>query len=142
MKYLLILLAIICLTVPIKAQDSTKITAKQVYEDVKEGFTKLVNNLEGPAKHVYGVYIKQHKTKGATKGVVTIFGLLVTSLFLFCSLNKADWDKGNVYSVFTIFGGIGLFIALISTALYLCGDFNKLLNPEYYAIQDIIDALK
>jgi len=119
-----------------------RLTTERIYSDVKEGFTKLVGNLEGPAKHVYAIYIRQHRTKGITKGFLSLFALIVFSFSLFGFSKKADWTDGNINAIITVVSFVALIISIIATFCYIGGDFNKVFNPEYYAIQDIIEVFK
>lgn len=156
MKTLLLFVSILLFT-SIKAQDSTKIeeraeklTAERIYKDVKEGFSNLVTNLEGPAKHVYKVYINQH----LTKGVVLTISWVIFFIFPFIMLLKfmLGGKKGDLSSedgkdlsakgILCIVFAIISFIGLIHLTFTFNEGLQKLLNPEYYAIQDVIKAFK
>jgi hypothetical protein len=139
-KILLILL--LFLAVQVKAQDSTELTVKGVYEDVKIGFKELVDNLQGPAKHVYAVFIYQQKVKATVRFSIFLF-CLISSVILIRHWNIAKWDsKSNGYHetlsvigcLFTVFTIIYFFVAAFA--------LGKLMNPEYYAIKDIINLFK
>lgn len=149
-KILTILFLFVCVTT--RAEDTTKVTVKSVYEDVKSGFTKLVDNLQGPAKHVYEIYVKQQQIAGwSYLGGCLLATILFLSLFLY-TLKKATklsqqnehaYDAAVPYSVAAGFTGIGSVISLVCLIGFFGGDsFSQICNPEYWAIQDIIKAFK
>lgn len=147
-KLLLIVLLAFSVNLSYSQVDTSKLTVKQVYTDVKEGFTKLVNNLEGPAKHVYGVYVKQHRTKGVSIGLATLFALIIgiITFSIVYRKNSKDFEDSNASDgqwVVTILSTIVMLVSVGFTIGYFAGDgFMKIINPEYYAIQDIIKAFK
>lgn len=120
-----------------------KLTAEKIYSDVKEGFTNLVSNLQGPAKHVYYIYVYQHKAEGITFLFLPIVLLLIASYLLYRYWKEADWSDGN-RAAFATALGIACFLAFISCSVaFFAGNyFTKIINPEYFAIQDIVKAFK
>lgn len=141
--------------------DTTKLTVKEVYEDaksglkdVKEGIVNLSSKLEGPAKHVYSVYVYQNEAKGISFGLLTlIFALtgffLLRRGFALCKIEDDD-KKFNDDDAFTrmtlatfIIGIITSVVGLILLVNFFGGDyFTQVINPEYYAIQDVIKVFK
>lgn len=147
MKKLITIIIVFCSLASYSQSDSLykeaeKLTAAKVYQDVKTGFSQLVTNLEGPAKHVYGVYVNQHRTVGIAKGIASIFSISVFLLIFLNYYKKAYLSEGNIPAILAIIGLAGFLIAVGATIFYFTGDFNKILNPEYYAIQDIIKTFK
>lgn len=134
-----------------QAQDTSKLTAKYVYEDMKAGFqnategiVELASKLEGPAKRTYGIYVQQQKIKGITHGVVAIFLVLLGILFVMPNYGRADWNgAGNKYVFPAVVGIILCAAAFIVMLTFFAGSgLAKVINPEYYAIQDILDFIK
>lgn len=142
MKKLLLIIIVLC-TTHLHSQDSTKLSVKQVYEDAKVGIQKLVENLGGPAKHIYSVYTYQHRVEGVSFICAAIFCLIFGLILFRSNLKNADWSLGNL-CVFLVVIGVLLFIAgIISTIIFFGGDgLTKIINPEYFAIKDIICAFK
>lgn len=147
-----ILLLIVCL-VSISAhsqlnmdslnKQAEKLTAAKIYSDVKDGFGRLVTNLEGPAKHVYEIYVYQHKAEGLMFIFLPIIFLMVSIFLLYRYWTDVDWSD-SYKACYATGLGVGLFIAFIACIIALfAGDyFTKIINPEYYAIQDVIKAFK
>lgn len=154
----ILLITTLFFAVQVQSQDTTKktdkLTVKQVYEDAKTGFKdafagmkELAAKLEGPAKHVYGVYIQQHRTRGLVKLIsssvfILLFGGLLIGMWKPANFGVESSDDFNRHALFFIISSLGLAITIVSMAFYFSGDFSKLLNPEYYAIQDVINAFK
>lgn len=154
MKKLFVLLFLFVFTVSYGQQDTAqkieKLTAEKIYSDVKQGFSTLVSNLQGPAKHVYHVYIKQHYAEGIMLIISWVIFFVIPLFFvLFLLFGGKDGDlltdggetpsgKGIILIVVAIMSIAGL-IHFIST---FGEGVQKLYNPEYYAIQDIIKAFK
>lgn len=143
MKKLLLLIVIIP-TISF-GQDTTKLTANKVYEDVKEGFYKLVNTLEGPAKHTYRVYVRQQLVTGLATGIMLLIPLLISIFLVLKSFKKGVWkdsDPVNKWAIGQIICTI-LMCGLLLATIFSAGDIvSKITNPEYNAIQDIVETIK
>ena len=160
MKKIIILLSAICLlSLSLRAQDSTKkdnstLTIKEVYNDAKSGFKDLFSNLqetasklEGPAKHVYQIYVYQHRAEGVANLIAYfIFFFLPTIMFFRLMLSKSIVlvveDDITKFGGLAIYTGIISFISLIALVFSISSIYTHITNPEYYAIQDIIKAFK
>lgn len=127
-----------------QAQDTSKLTAKAVYEDVKQGFTKLVNTLEGPAKHTYEIYVRQQRIEGWSYLAATIFILLVT-ISLFVVSRKAKWGEDDSFETINVVRIIGcagfvIFIGMMM-GLFAGSYLSQIINSEYWAIKEIVKSL-
>ena len=146
-KLVFITYLLICSMFAYTQTDSTKLTVKQVYEDAKTGITRVVNALGGPAKHVYSVYVRQHYVEGITAALRNVF-LYALVIFLFAKFwKKADFRdeaplSGTLSAVVCMVSTVAFIIITIGTICFFSDGFLKILNPEYYAIQDIIKAFK
>lgn len=141
----LLLIATMLLSINCFSQDSTKITTKQVYEDVKRGFSALVSNLQGPAKHIYGIYVYQARAEGIANAIcsflVFIIGIILI-LIVYKPLCVEGTDNEGQIFIF-ILGCFLLVIGVVAIVCFFSGDgFTKVINPEYFAIKDIISAFK
>lgn len=125
-------------------KDTSALTAREVYEDAKDGFQRLVSNLQGPSKHVYEVYVKQCLVDGITRLLVAVFFLTITIIILREPIKKLEFDdndSGKHIAMFVV--GILLAIATIVLIInFLSGGLGRMINPEYYAIQDIVATFK
>lgn len=139
MKKLLLMMVLIPLFV--SGQDSTELTAREMYRDAKAGIDKLVRNLEGPAKQVYNMYVYQQRIEAITYIVSSFFFLIISiGLYKFMS-KKADFSLRYIdgYQIATV---VSMIVAVLSAICILFADFSQLLNPEYHAIKDIIETFK
>lgn len=139
MKKLIIMLTLVFITFNVKA-DTTEITAKQIYQDVKDGFISLVNRLDGPAKHTYEVYVREQKVDAWSHFIGSSIFLLFGVCILILCLKKADFVEPNRYGVFSIAGCIFIVAGIGLTIGFICNYGSNLANPEYGAIQQIIKA--
>lgn len=138
-------------TTELAIPDSTKLTVREVYEDVKAGITGLAAALKTPAEHVYTVLCKQQ----VVKAFVGIFMFLITILCLVTCLRYGsfvvDWEDGEVKEnkpsfsaiISTIFGILSIiFIIIFFVGSYHLDIIQGFVNPEYGAIKDIVDFIK
>ena len=145
MKKLLLLLFITVPSLCFSQADTSSLTAKGVYEDVKVGFTKLVSTLQGPAKHTYHIYVIQQLVEAYTYLACCAFMLLISCTLLAVGLKRAKFDEAywNRYATISIFGILFSAATIITIICFFGGDYmSKLLNPEYYAIKEIIHTLR
>lgn len=153
MKKILLILSIFCISTAY-SQDSTKVdtsklTAKQIYEDAKTGFKEAFSGLkdvaaklEGPAKHVYRVYTYQHRASGIASLIVSLTSLLFFLTIALRLWKKADFDENPKESVFFVISVVCTVACILICSANLSYYLTKILNPEYYAIQDIIQTFK
>lgn len=137
-------MSVFLLTATHSQGDTTSLTVKQVYTDVKEGFSKLVSTLQGPARHTYEVYVKQYKIDGWSSLVLEGLSLIAFIILVFTAFSKATWENEtpNFWGVISILGSIGLLAIFLVFFHDFTPNIKRISNPEYYAIQDIISAFK
>lgn len=141
MKKLLFLLLLI---IPLQmiAQDTTKLTTREIYNDVKDGFSKLVSNLEGPAKHTYEVYVRKQAIEAGSSIGVLLFAIILGTILALGCWKPSNFEDGNLHAVFVVFGIVMLSTGFLILTVSFPNLIGKVLNPEYYAIQEIIENLK
>lgn len=143
-KFLLIIAVLVSVSANAQ-QDTSKLTVKNVYEDVKAGFSKLVSPLEGPSKHVYEIYVRQQHASAVANLISTIFFFVLLFLIGLMAINKAqktdDSDMESFMVGTAIVSWIAAAVAVIVMIIYLPDWITKLSNPEYYAIKEVIDSL-
>ena len=118
---------------------------------VSEYIDAVATKLGVAAEHVYGLLVRQQVTEGVVNIVsgLVILAVLIT-LIVFTARkigSKLDFGymDGADLAMLLIFGGIG--VALIGGCLYFglsvtTDGIKHLMNPEYYAIKEIIKAVK
>lgn len=115
--------------------------ADKAYGAVKE----LANALKVPAEHVYTVLVKQAVVVSIT-WIITFIILIIISILCIKTISKYgiqnnDYEidqRGMAGMIIGIFTGIGVIICFTNIDIMVGG----LLNPEYYAIQEILDTFK
>lgn len=143
MKKLLFLLILMITMVSTKANDSIpQLTAKNVYEDMKAGFSKLVNTLEGPAKHTYQVYVNNYKIRGWTQIFILFISVFICGIITKFTWKRSVWKEGEGQNSYCWIFVVSIIIFIVSLGYVLFGLSNLLsmaINPEYYAIQEITE---
>lgn len=125
------------------SQDTTNLTMRNVYDDVKDGFEKLVSSLEGPAKHTYEIYVRQQQIEAWSYLAATFVCLILSLSLLKICMKKADFDEGNIYAAGATAGVIlGIAFIVMSICFFTASFFSQITNPEYWAIQEIVKTLK
>jgi len=126
-----------------------------IYTDMKEGIAALATSLKVGAEHVYIVIVKQQVVYAITYTILDLF-LLSFALFFLISFyrcyrhtldKKHDWYRHDLHDHFGLVGNliIGILILILSFIIishnltYIVTGF---VNPEYGAIQTIIDIVK
>lgn len=124
-------------------KDTSALTAREVYQDAKEGFRELINSLQGPSKHIYEVYITTYFYDGIAFLTITILFWIFSLIVFFKIRKKVKWDGDSpaedsifVISIIMILVSIGL------TVTFFCGNsLIEIVNPEYFAIEKIASLL-
>ena len=136
--------------------DSTNV-AVQVVDEVSEKLEMLAEALKVPAEHVYAVLVKQAQISGfraagcaaAAAVYLLFFGLYLLPRMvrdLKAAMSKrvgygAHQDEG-LPVVVIICSSVFAIVALISMIVNGYDCIGLILNPEYYAIREILDVLK
>lgn len=125
----------------------------EVIEKVDAYIKSLADSLGVAAEHVYGLLVKQQIVEGAVE--LLLFSIILISGFIFCktiSTKTKDFRENYKGKRITGLGeDILLFLIYASWVFYglaviiaLCtfpSSIGKLINPEYYAIKEILDVL-
>lgn len=118
-------------------------TVVYVADKVGAALTGLAASLQAPAEHVYAVLVRQAVAEGIL-GLSAAAGcllLLVASLLaLRWAIPKAE-DSGAAVAVIIVAASAAVMSG-IGIPINACDGFLHLYNPEFYAIQSILDALK
>jgi VIT1/CCC1 family predicted Fe2+/Mn2+ transporter len=156
------------LTTSIYAQDSTAVVGEvtaaeriidkysgKAYEAVKE----LASALKVPAEHVYKVLVMQGVAEGITYLVVGIIGFILglIGLYYYSYAKRqnikgnpyntggvtSDWQAGNCVEqtlsvILYVIGGLLILIMMFNISTVVTG----LINPEYYALKQVMEVFK
>lgn len=116
----------------------------KIYEKATEYIESLASSLGVAAEHVYGILVKQQYVTGIADAIfAVIFAIVVTICYkvgkwLATSemAYRKDWEWLTFIPVL-----IGVF-AIVFMCVSLYSAIGHLVNPEYYAIKEIMDVLK
>ena len=125
-------------------------------EKAFEYIDAIAANLGVAAEHVYGTLLRQAMVSGV-RSVVYIILCLAVVYMVIRMLKKVytDVKDGNNNSIFldgwdisaagiiaSFAGGIALFILFIAIIANISNASTALLNPEYWALKEILDTIK
>ena len=117
---------------------------KMVYTDIKDGITALALGLRVGAEHVYMVLVKQQIVYAIVYLLVGLFALFLIVNWINGYKDKQKWyddditGLGIIKTIQIVIGGIMLVVFLFHIDSIVMG----FVNPEYGAIQEIIDIVK
>ncbi len=144
-----IVIAILCSTMVsyAEAKDTTSLTTKEVYKDVKSAMAQIAKGLSTTAEHVYQVLVKQAIVEAIICSVLLIVGFF----FLYFTYKGAidsteEWSTKydtptRMVIVRIVQGCIGLFLfmyGICNIDIIITG----FVNPEYAAIKQILSIVK
>ena len=135
--------------------DSATLTMLRVYEDTKAGIYGLASALKAPVEHVYEVLVKQQVIYSFSYLLIDLF-LLAIALFLLIKFgdnlkrtrNPDDnWYGNEIAERFELigilmFGGLFSIISIITIISTLSAIITGFFNPEYGALQDVVNFIK
>jgi len=148
--------------------DSTTVeSVKELGNSFMDTISGLADALQVPSEHVYAVLVGQAYAQGLIGLVLTVLGVLMVTVGGFlcmkyamaCSVAHADWEdythsknwghkkedlvvpdktsEGYIAHIITF--GVTFLLGLpISISNF--GKIIKMINPEYYAIKEIMDV--
>ncbi len=124
----------------------------------KESIDSIVNAIKPVAEkigegaaHLYEIYIRQMVAEGIGDLVsMAIFWITFAALCFALAkfAKKSEWDYGpdNTAAVVTVLigllGGVMLLVGMTWTFSSVTNDITKIANPEYHAVQRILDTVK
>jgi hypothetical protein len=120
----------------------------KVTHEVLTRFDVLAEKLGVAAGQIWQIYVAQAKVEGIKYLASGVVGLLPLAIYLYFAKRFWVWDLDagfNKNGSGGIFAGFATMIALISGGLALINLFaslTPLLNPQYWAFQQIVSQLK
>ena len=120
-------------------------------EAVQTAIDALAAKLSVPAAHLYGVLTMQAKVE-AVKAIAWV-PLIAVAWFAWWKVlswarknydeadnNYSEW--GMIATVIGLTGAVALLVATAQVAILLADGVGYLVNPEFYAVRQILGALK
>lgn len=119
-------------------------TTKEVIEVVTTALQPLAEKLGTTAQYIWGLQVKQAYVDGFVALAYFLFGamMIVGSIRIFYKLfdnsKKAIEDEGFLF----VGSIVSLFIGFIFCASWFSTILNCFINPEYYALKQLIKLVK
>jgi small-conductance mechanosensitive channel len=121
---------------------------EKVFDKVTQYIDALAAKLGVAAEHVYGVLVRQQVAEGIVDIVVGTLVLAVLIFALIVLIKKVELP--HIVDEFDLLGYV--FVAAISLLIIglpggyavseISDGIKHVINPEYYAIREILDAVK
>lgn len=121
--------------------DSSVLTFKEVYSDIKSGLTALGSSLKVGSEHVYEVLIKQQLSNSIT-GLLMLILSIICSIIIIKLAKKAFNEDEELGFITVIFIGIPTMIFLVYELWHMNDIVTGFINPEYGAIKEILEVIK
>ena len=119
-----------------------EVTAKvDVGENLTSLLERLAQQIGTTADKVFPWYVEQAYLQGVTTLVVLVFALVLFGVVFVLALRKADWNEGGIAAVLSIVSGVALLITLGGALLSGPIQVRKMMNPNFYAIQMIVEDI-
>ncbi|MED2979507.1 hypothetical protein P4284_22870 [Bacillus swezeyi] len=113
-----------------------------------EYIDKLAAKLGVAAEHVYGILVKQQIVNGVICVVSTIVILALLGIALLKLIRKGIEHQKTLrsfytspYTIVAVLVGIALALVVIVSFFVIPIGINQIINPEYYAIKEILDTI-
>ena len=115
----------------------------EVTQFVVEQIKQLVAAMQGPAQDVYRIYVRQAVIDGWVGVGAVAFSWMVLCFWLYFGrgVRKSIADPDLKYVVQFCTGAL-LVVFTAVTIIYVPSGIQKILNPDYYAIQWLIRGLR
>lgn len=115
-----------------------------IYGDIKQYIDELAQSLGVAAEHVYELLVRQQISDGIVTIIATTLIWVVLATAFYKAVKRDDFYESKVTVTFIIgvASGVGIFFALIIGSFESIAAVKQLINPEYYAIREIMDVIK
>jgi hypothetical protein len=124
--------------------DQTSQIIDKVFDKTTEAITNLATALKVPSEHVYAVLVKQQQVRGISIIIALVLSVII-SIISFKALQKRIGSDKYGYGENDLYWTIlvaSLILLLIFSILTIVLALPAILNPEYGAMQEIIQAIK
>ena len=103
------------------------------------GINRIIEAVKGVAPKIWEVYMKQQIIKGIWCFIATI-GFISCAIWINSARKKikdTDWCEDDV-TIANVFSVIGTVIAIALALVCLGAGIARIINPDYYIIQDLV----
>lgn len=116
-------------------------TTKEVIEVVTTALQPLAEKLGTTAQYVWELQVRQSYVDGSIALVGLLFGLVVVGLTIFLNWKHKD-DEDYDFAFWSVISIIPMSVGLVFILSNINTVFTAFINPEYYAIQQMINLVK
>jgi hypothetical protein len=113
--------------------------------DIGDNITKLIQQLAQrigtTADKIFPWYVKQQIVSAYTDLAAFAIFLVILGVTFWKTYPKADFEDGNRNAVFAIISGALFLSALIFLMICFSTLLSQIINPEYYAMKDLVGQL-
>ena len=158
MKSIITLLLTLCIsvsyadTLKISAVDQP-VTQREVYNDVKQVIKQLAEGFSTTSEHVYVILVRQAIVKGVTAGLFfvllcVLLTIHVTKVFKYATGKIEEYKNSEYYRDYDGWRALQwvplilLSLGIFAYCFFMPEILTMIINPEYYAIQEILELLK
>ena len=128
-----------------RLSDSSKISFGSVYTDIKNGIGGMAAALKVGAAHVYEVLVRQQIAKSIMILLVFISGIILLRMAWKTSKSENWKEDGNPANGYAILSIVFWVIGCVCVIYGICRSLTMItgfVNPEYGAMEDIVDFVK
>ncbi|QAR52069.1 hypothetical protein BAE_04340 [Bacillus aerophilus] len=102
---------------------------------------KLAAKLGVAAEHVYGVLVKQAVANGISYIVAGVILLLIAATYVIIALRLRERFNVAAWAIVAFASILTVWTPLIAGFPLLAEGIKAIINPEYYAIKEILDTI-
>ena len=114
---------------------------KEVAEAVQVILQPLAEKLGTTAQYVWGLQVKQAYVDGSIALVGLLFGMVIVGLTIFLNWKHKD-DEYYDLDLWSVISIIPIIIGVVCIGITISTVFTAFINPEYYALQQLIKLVK
>jgi hypothetical protein len=130
------------------AQDTTKVSQREIYNEVKLVVKQLAESLQTTSEHVYSILVRQSIVRGVIR--ITMVGILYLVILVYIVNWNRFYNWGKMSDDYDSSDGpvIIFWLSTVLLAFLFCvsifqlpSALSLLLNPEYNAINEIMELI-
>jgi hypothetical protein len=118
--------------------DWKEILGKDFGVKLQDAMAKLANGIGVAAEHLYIVLVKQQLIDGIVTAIGCLIGMIVLGIFVWKVSKYLIKSNQSEYIALMLFPAAGFILCMI---FFFIG-IKHIINPEYYAIHEIMDTIK
>lgn len=123
-------------------QVDTSSLFREMYGDIRYAIGALASSLKVGSEHVYKVLVKQQVANSIVWLILWVLDLICIYLSIKLLTSVKDWTDPSARAIAGIMGSIGSGCLLIACFAHIPTIVTGFVNPEYGAMQDIINMVK